>query len=61
MSILNEVLRAFENVSQPLSLDELSRRMDMERGALEGVIQLWVRKGQRISRQSHCTSARWSP
>jgi hypothetical protein len=39
MSILNEVLRAFENVSGPLSLDEPSRRTSMERGALEGAIQ----------------------
>jgi hypothetical protein len=46
MSTLNEVLRAFENVSKPLSLDELSRRMSMERGALEGAIQFWVRKGR---------------
>lgn len=44
--MLQQVLEAFEQASGPVSLDELSRELGIERGALEGMIAFWVRKGR---------------
>lgn len=44
--MLQHVLHAFETATGPLSLDELSRELGIERGALEGMIAFWVRKGR---------------
>ncbi|MGQ9926246.1 MAG: FeoC-like transcriptional regulator [Chloroflexaceae bacterium] len=44
--MLQQVLQALETTSGPLSLDELSRRLEIERSALEGMIAFWVRKGR---------------
>ena len=44
--MLQRVLREIESAGETLSLDELSRRLDIEPGALEGMIQFWVRKGR---------------
>jgi hypothetical protein len=44
--MLQQVLQAIEATNGPLSLDELSRRLGIERGALEGMITFWVHKGR---------------
>lgn len=44
--MLHQVLRAFETATGPVSLDDLSRELGIERGALEGMIAFWVRKGR---------------
>jgi hypothetical protein len=55
--MLHQVLHALETASGPVSLDELSRQLGIERGALEGMIDFWVRKG-RLKDSSVCESAR---
>ncbi len=44
--MLQQVLHAFETATGPISLDELSRELGIERSALEGMITFWVRKGR---------------
>lgn len=55
--MLHRVLQAFEAASGPLSLDELSRELGVERGALEGMIAFWVRKGRLKESGGACGSA----
>ncbi|NTV64592.1 MAG: hypothetical protein HGA65_13815 [Oscillochloris sp.] len=55
--MLHQVLQAFEQVQGPISLDELSRELGIERGALEGMIDFWVRKGRLKLSGSGCASA----
>lgn len=51
--MLHQVLHALETATGPVSLDELSRRLGIERGALAGMIDFWVRKG-RLKDSSVC-------
>jgi hypothetical protein len=44
--VLKQVLQEIESSHGPLSLDDLSRQLGVERGALEGMIDFWVRKGR---------------
>lgn len=44
--MLYQVLEALETADGPVSLDELSRQLQIEPGALEGMIAFWVRKGR---------------
>ncbi len=44
--MLHQVLEALETATGPVSLDELSRQLKIEPGALEGMIAFWVRKGR---------------
>ena len=44
--MLSRVLKEFENSQGPLTLSEMSRRLGVERSALEGMLQLLVRKGK---------------
>jgi hypothetical protein len=44
--VLKQVLQEIESSHGPLSLDDLSRQLGVERGALEGMIAFWVRKGR---------------
>lgn len=44
--MLYQVLEAIERANGPVSLDELSQRLQIEPGALEGMIAFWVRKGR---------------
>lgn len=44
--MLQQVLRELKEANGPLSLDELSRRLDIERGALDGMVQTLVRLGR---------------
>lgn len=46
--MLWEVLHAVEAAQGPLDLNELSRRLDIERSVLDGMIQFWVRKGRLV-------------
>lgn len=44
--MVQQVLQTLEAAGGPVSLDELSRRLRIERSALEGMIAFWVRKGR---------------
>ncbi|MFQ3662600.1 MAG: FeoC-like transcriptional regulator [Chloroflexaceae bacterium] len=44
--MLYQVLEALETATGPVSLDELSRQLKIESGALEAMIAFWVRKGR---------------
>ena len=44
--MLNQVLQEITNANEPLSLTALSSRLGIERGALEGMLTYWVRKGR---------------
>lgn len=44
--MLSRILEEFEKAKGPLDLNELSRRLGVERSALEGMLQLLVRKGR---------------
>jgi hypothetical protein len=46
--MLWKVLHEVERAQGPLDLNELSRRLDIERSALDGMIQFWVRKGRLV-------------
>ncbi len=57
--MLRQVLTAFEQSHEPISLDELSRQLGIERSALDGMIAFWVRKGRLVERggQMVCANA----
>ena len=44
--MLNQVLREIETAQGPITVRELSRKLEIEVNALEGMIQFWVRKGR---------------
>lgn len=44
--MLKQVLAELENATQPLSLSELSQRLQIEPSALAGMLDFWVRKGR---------------
>ena len=44
--MLSRILEEFKNISEPLDLNELSRRLGVERSALDGMLQLLVHKGR---------------
>jgi hypothetical protein len=44
--MLREVFHELESAQGPVNLNELSRKLGLERSALEGMIQFWVRKGR---------------
>lgn len=46
MSLLKDVLDAFKDTAQPLSLAQLARRLDVEQGLVEDMIAYWVQKGK---------------
>jgi hypothetical protein len=46
--MLWKVLHEVEAARAPLDLNELSRRLDVERSVLDGMIQFWVRKGRLV-------------
>lgn len=54
--MLYQVLQALEAATGPVSLDELSQQLGVERGVLEGMIAFWVRKG-RLTDSSACPAA----
>ncbi len=44
--MLRKVLQAFEEADGPVKLADLSRELGVEPGALEGMVDFWVRKGR---------------
>ena len=46
--MLHQVLQEIEAAQGSMNLNELSRKLAIERSALEGMIQYWVRKGRLI-------------
>ncbi len=44
--MLSRILKGFEQARGPLDLNELSRRMGVERSALDGMLEFLVRKGK---------------
>ena len=44
--MLKQVLREIETAKGPVHVAELSQRLSIERNALEGMIDYWVRKGR---------------
>lgn len=55
--MLQQVLQALEEAEGPVSLDALSRQLGIERGALDGMIAFWVRKGRLRDSSLECGSA----
>ena len=46
MVMLSRILKEFEGAEGPLDLNELSRRLGVERSALDGMLEYLVRKGR---------------
>lgn len=46
MSLLISVLQSIQTAGGPVTLGELSHQLEIEPGALEGIIEFWVRKGR---------------
>lgn len=46
--MLNRVLQEIESTQGALNLSELSRKLNIDRGVLDGMIQFWVRKGRLV-------------
>jgi len=46
--MLNQVLNEIKNSKNGLNLNELSRKLDVDRSALDGMIQFWVQKGRLV-------------
>ncbi len=44
--MLRQVLREIEAAQGSINLNDLSHKLGIERSALEGMIQFWVRKGR---------------
>jgi hypothetical protein len=44
--MLHQVLTEIEQANGPITLNELSRKLNVETSALQGMIEFWVRKGR---------------
>ncbi|NMC80221.1 MAG: hypothetical protein GYA59_12730 [Chloroflexi bacterium] len=44
--MLHQVLREIEHSQEPIALSALSRKLGIERSALDGMLAYWVRKGR---------------
>lgn len=44
--MLQQVLHEIEHAREPLSLGDLARKLDVDRGTLDGMLAFWVRKGR---------------
>jgi hypothetical protein len=52
--MLQVILQEIESAGGTINLAELSRKLDVESSALEGMLEFWVRKGRlRSSRQGN--------
>ena len=54
--MLNQVLKEIENTKHGLNLNELSRKLDIDRGTLDGMIQFWVQKGRLVDDDAQADS-----
>lgn len=55
--MLKQVLRAFEETQEPMSLADLALRLGVDQPALEGMLEYWVRKGRLRDEQRRPRSA----
>ena len=46
--MLDQVLQEIETAQSAQNLGDLSRKLGIERSALDGMIQFWVRKGRLV-------------
>jgi hypothetical protein len=46
--MLTQLLHEIESSDGPMRLAELSRKLGVERSALDGMIQFWVQKGRLV-------------
>ena len=46
MTTLRSVLEAFEEANGAMRLDNLSRKLEIDPGTLDNMIQYWIRKGR---------------
>ena len=46
--MLNQVLNEISTSKNGLNLNDLSRKLDIDRSALNGMIQFWVQKGRLV-------------
>jgi len=54
---LQQVLEALEQARGPVSVAQISRALEIEPSALQGMIDFWVRKGRlRVSGDPGCSS-----
>jgi hypothetical protein len=44
--MLHQVLHEIEQAQGPLSLNELARKLDVDRSVLDGMLSFWARKGR---------------
>jgi len=44
--MLSQVIHEIESAQGPITVGELSRKLNIEPNALEGMLQFWVRKGR---------------
>lgn len=57
--MLNQVLHEIKNAKYGINLNELSRKLDIDRSTLDGMIQFWVQKGRLVDddvRDNSCTT-----
>ncbi|NJK82203.1 MAG: hypothetical protein HC893_10485 [Chloroflexaceae bacterium] len=57
--MLQQVLHEIEQAREPLSLNDLARRLEIDPGTLDGMLTFWVRKGRIVVRdgdESTCTT-----
>jgi hypothetical protein len=58
MIILHTILKTIQEADAPISLAQLADQLDIEPGALEGMIDFWVRKGRiRVHDGQACASS----
>ena len=55
--ILRQILHKVEAAQGPVNLNDLSRELGIERGALDGMIAYWVRRG-RLKHESDAVCTR---
>lgn len=56
--MLQRILRELESAKGAANLNELSRKLDVEQSALEGMVQFWVRKGRLMDEDAAALNAR---
>jgi hypothetical protein len=61
--MLHKILKTIQETDDPISLSQLASQLDIEQGALEGMIDFWVRKGRikvhdGMACSSSCSSCR---
>ena len=61
MGLAYNVLEAVRNADSTINMDQLAADLNLERSALDGIIQFWIRKGKIVRvENSVCTTDRCS-